>query len=232
MKTAAGIIFFDDAKGLERCLNSISSYVDLVIAIDGKFREFDADHFISNDDSLEVIKSYDNTRYYAYPNITEIEKRNKYLEIAGNLNVDFLLVIDSDEYAVIDECLFEKNLNLIHKNNQQRDLKTFNKIKPDVFGVKMFERQYEWYGLVRERYNERLLYAPGFMRYSQIHSNLVDINNFTRNFTTAKYTGEINGITLYNDDTLKSIDHINKSLSYQRFLFNNEKEARKRIVGY
>lgn len=45
------------------------------------------------------------------PNLTEIEKRNKYLVIAGSKNKDFLLVIDSDEYAVIDNNSFSKILH-------------------------------------------------------------------------------------------------------------------------
>jgi hypothetical protein len=39
-----------------------------------------------------------------------MEKRNKYLEIAGDRNIDFLLVIDSDEYAVIDAKELTRNL--------------------------------------------------------------------------------------------------------------------------
>lgn len=35
--------------------------------------------------------------------------------------------------------------------------------------------------------------------------NLVDVDHPSRNFTTRKYTSEINGITLYNDDDLRVI---------------------------
>lgn len=45
---------------------------------------------------------------FSGPNLTEIEKRNKYLVIAGSKNKDFLLVIDSDEYAVMDNNSFPK----------------------------------------------------------------------------------------------------------------------------
>ena len=105
---AAGIIFFDDEKGLQRCLHSIQSYVDLIIAIDGKFKYFEDDHDIS-------VESFPNSNYYCYPNLTEIDKRNKYLEIAGIKKIDFLLVIDSDEYAVIDMNEFSSNLTKIKK---------------------------------------------------------------------------------------------------------------------
>jgi hypothetical protein len=53
--------------------------------------------------------------YYCYPNLTEIDKRNKYLEIAGIKEIDFLLVIDSDEYAVIDMNELSSNLAKIKK---------------------------------------------------------------------------------------------------------------------
>ncbi|MFZ0367140.1 MAG: hypothetical protein WAL21_05590 [Nitrososphaeraceae archaeon] len=111
---AAGIIFFDDEKGLQRCLHSIQSYVDLIIAIDGKFY-FEDDHDISVDNSRKVVESFPNANYYCYPNLTEIDKRNKYLEIAGIKKIDFLLVIDSDEYAVIDMNEFSSNLIKIKK---------------------------------------------------------------------------------------------------------------------
>lgn len=230
MRIGAGIVFFDDAKGLKRCLHSIASNVDLVITIDGKFKEFDEDYDISIDGSREVVESFPNTRYYCYPNITEIEKRNKYLEIAAKLGIDFLIVIDSDEYAVIDKEELRRNLHFIMAGKELSE--ACNEFIPEVYGVKMFDEQYEKQNMIIERYNERLLYKPGFLRYSAIHSNLIDINNSNRNFTTSKYTGEIDGITLYNDDRLRSSSYISKSLKYQTYLFNSERIERKRIVGY
>src|SRR5919106_640450 len=108
--TAAGIVFFDDEKGLQRCLSSIQSFVDLIIAIDGKFKYFEDDHDLSIDNSRKVVESFPNAEHYCYPDLTEIDKRNKYLEIAGSKEVNFLLVIDSDEYAVIDINKFSRNL--------------------------------------------------------------------------------------------------------------------------
>jgi hypothetical protein len=56
--TAAGIVFFDDEKGLQRCLSSIQSFVDLIIAIDGKFKYFEDDHDLSIDNSRKVVESF------------------------------------------------------------------------------------------------------------------------------------------------------------------------------
>jgi hypothetical protein len=153
---AAGIVFFDEEKGLQRCLNSIRSYIDVIIAIDGKFKYFEDDHDISMDNSREVVESFPNAAYYCYPNLTEIDKRNKYLEIAGSRNIDFLLVIDSDEYAVIDKTKFSKNLDKIKEYktspNGDGDGKTM-KDKPDVYGIKIFEKHFEKPDYIREYRN-------------------------------------------------------------------------------
>jgi hypothetical protein len=228
---AAGIVFFDDEKGLQRCLHSIQSYVDLIIAIDGKFKYFDDDHDTSIDNSRKVVESFSNAVYYCYPNLTEIDKRNKYLEIAGIKEIDFLLVIDSDEYAVIDRDEFSKYLTQIKEYKTGALLDDKMKDTPDVYGIKIFEKHFEKPDFIRERYIERILYKPSKLRYQFIHCNLVDVNNLSRNFTTRKYTSEINGITLYNDDDLRSSHYLQRSVHYQRDLLENEVKAHKKIFS-
>ena len=230
MKVGAGIIFFEDARGLERCLSSICPFVDSVIAIDGRFRDFEEIYDISTDGSKEVVETFSNANYYSFPNLTEIEKRNKYLELAQAQNLDFLVVIDSDEYAVLDPVLFRSNLEAIMSQKQYDE--RFNEVIPEVYGLKMYDEQYEKQSFIVERYNERLLYKPGNLRYNCIHSNLIDIFDNSRNFTTAKYTSVVDGITLYNDDTLRTPEYLRKSIQYQSLLFNSERIERKRIVGY
>jgi len=51
---AAGVIFFDDDKGLQSCLSSIQDSVDPIIAIDGRFEQFEDDHYLSIDNSREL----------------------------------------------------------------------------------------------------------------------------------------------------------------------------------
>jgi hypothetical protein len=233
LTTAAGVVFFDDAKGLQRCLSSIQTYIDFIIAIDGKFKYFEDDHALSLDNSRKVVESFPNATYYCYPNLTEIDKRNKYLEIAGSRNIDFLLVIDSDEYAVVDMNIFSKNLERIKEyktsNDVNGDGKTKDKDTPEVYGIKIFEKHFEKPDYVRERFIERIFYKPARLRYHLIHCNLIDVDNPPRNFTTRKYTSEIDGITLYNDDDLRSNRYLERSIQYQSNLLESEVEARKRI---
>jgi hypothetical protein len=230
MKVGAGVIFFEDAMGLRRCLKSICPVVDLVMAIDGRFRDFEEIHDTSKDGSSEVVETFDNARYYNFPNLTEIEKRNKYLELAQSQNLDFLIVLDSDEYAVVDQNTLKTNLEEILR--QKKYDESFRGSIPEVYGIKMYDEQFERQNFIVERYNERLLYKPGNLRYHRIHSNLIDICDTNRNFTTAKYTSVVDGITLYNDDRLRTPDYIKKSIQYQTLLFSSERIERKRIVGY
>jgi hypothetical protein len=228
-RIAAGIISFDDERGLQRCMNSIHEYVDLMIVIDGKFRYFEDDHEISSDNSRDVVESFSNSAYCCYPNLTEIEKRNKYLEFAGDKNMDFLLVIDSDEFAVVNEVDFLFNLDKLRNskiNSGRRDGDN-----PDVYGVKIFEKHFEKPNFIRERYIERMFYKPGKLRYQSIHCNLVDIDNPSRNFTTGKYSSELHGITLYNDDDLRTHHYLERSVQYQSILLEEELAARKKIFG-
>jgi hypothetical protein len=100
---------------------------------------------------------------------------------------------------------------------------------PEVYGIKIFEKHFEKPGYIRDRYIERIFYKPTKLRYQSIHCNLIDIDTPARNFTTRKYTSEINGIVLYNDDDLRSNHYLQRSIKYQRNLLENEMEARKKI---
>jgi hypothetical protein len=227
MRIAAGIVSFDDERGLRRCMNSIYEYMDLMIVIDGKFRYFEDDHDISSDNSRDVVESFSNSEYYCYPNLTEIEKRNKYLEFAGDKNIDFLLVIDSDEFAAINEAEFLFNLDKLRNSKMNSD--RCDGDNSDVYGAKIFEKHFEKPNCIRERYIERIFYKPGKLRYQSIHCNLVDIDNPSRNFTTGKYSSEIHGITLYNDDDLRTNHYLERSIQYQSILLEGERAARKKI---
>lgn len=79
-------------------MSSTHDFVDLMIAINGKFRYFEDDHGNSSDNS-------------SYPNLKEIEKRNKYLEFAADKNIEFLLLIDPDEFALVNQVKFLFNLD-------------------------------------------------------------------------------------------------------------------------
>jgi hypothetical protein len=126
---------------------------------------------------------------------------------------------------------FSENLTRIkqYKTSSYIDRKT--KDTADVYGIKIFEKHIEKPDFIRERYIERIFYKPAKLRYQLIHCNMVDVDNPSRNFTTRKYTSEINGITLYNDDDLRNNHYLERSIQYQKNLLEGEIDARKKIFA-
>jgi hypothetical protein len=124
---------------------------------------------------------------------------------------------------------FSKNLAKIKEYKTGTPVNGKTKDIPEVYGIKIFEKHFEKPNFIRERYIERIFYKPAKLRYQSIHCNLVDVDDPSRNFTTRKYTSEINGITLYNDDDLRSNHYLQRSLQYQINLLENEMAARKKI---
>ena len=143
----------------------------------------------------------------------------------------FSLVIDSDEYAIIDANEFSKNLAKIKEYKTGAPINDKMKDTPDVYGIKIFEKHFEKPDFIRERYIERIFYKPAKLIYHLIHCNLVDVDDPSRNFTTRKYSSEINGITLYNDDDLRNNHYLQRSIQYQSNLLENEMVARKKIFA-
>jgi glycosyltransferase involved in cell wall biosynthesis len=95
-----GISFYNDAQGLERCLSSLQvPEIETILAIDGRYHGYRSDSDLSNDGSRQVVNKYPNTLLVDFP-ATQIRKRNKYLELSKRYGLDFLLILDSDEYIL------------------------------------------------------------------------------------------------------------------------------------
>ena len=96
MRFGAGISFYNDVKALERCLDSLQE-LDKIICVDGRYPGFRSRSDLSNDGSTEVVRGFPNTLLVDYP-ATQIQKRNRYLQLSKDYELDFLLIMDSDEY--------------------------------------------------------------------------------------------------------------------------------------
>ena len=111
---------------------------------------------------------------------------------------------------------FSNNLGKIKKYKTSALVEGRRQNTPDVYGIKIFEKHFEKPNFIRERYIERIFYKPSKLRYQFIHCNLVDVDHPSRNFTTRKYTSEINGITLYNDNDLRSSHYFQKKYTVSK----------------
>jgi hypothetical protein len=97
-KLAAGVIMYNDVKGVSRLLESIYQGLDLIIVVDGKFPQYPGSSDLSCDGSRETVLSFDNTLLVDCP-ASEYQKRSMYLSICEQEKVDYLLILDTDEYA-------------------------------------------------------------------------------------------------------------------------------------
>jgi len=100
-RTVACIIYYNemDNDNLERCLKSIHNKFNYIVAVDGAYKEFPHDNFLSTDGSTELAKKYCSN--VIIPNrewVDEIEKRNSYLKRL--CYGDFVVIIDSDEEMI------------------------------------------------------------------------------------------------------------------------------------
>lgn len=98
MRFAAGIIFYQDKDGLKRLLDSIAAGFDYMFCLDGKFPRHPGDTELSTDGSRELVLSYPNAVLFDCP-WPEYEKRQYYLRLCQEYAIDYLCILDSDEYA-------------------------------------------------------------------------------------------------------------------------------------
>lgn len=113
MRTALGFSFFDSVKEIPLSLGdpddpfAICNNVDIIIAVDGRYLGFDANHNYSEDGSAEYIKEhYENAvveQYWGY----QTDKRQRCFDLAGEMKCTHLIVLDSDEF--------------LHPDNKYRD---------------------------------------------------------------------------------------------------------------
>ncbi len=115
-----GLCFYQDVHSLTRCLYSLQSYpLDYLIAIDGKFKEYPAEGQLSDQQCLDLIKSFRHpVRYLATVGLEEMEKRQKYFDECSKLGIDVLITLDSDEYILPTATNWDLfHLDLLHKIN-------------------------------------------------------------------------------------------------------------------
>lgn len=98
-RTVACLIYYNEIQNIERCLKSIHNKFDWIIAIDGAYKEFPHDNFLSTDGSTEMAKRYCSRVIIPEREWKdEIEKRNEYLRQL--CYGDFVVIIDADEEMI------------------------------------------------------------------------------------------------------------------------------------
>jgi hypothetical protein len=208
-KLGVGINFYDDPFGLQRILNNKDFY-DLVhtfYLIDGRYaqRSDQPEHDPALVDA--IIKQYEKIHYVKMFDYKQIEKRNKYWELAQEHGMDFLIVLDSDEYIWIDPDKFKDTLEIC------------NKRKARCYPIKQDHPQ------VIEMPRPRLFKSPFDYRHKQSettisHGSLYDpdgkevINEMYEWFKDHEKRTGVDGIKIYHDKTFRTESRIIKDRIY------------------
>jgi len=233
---AAAIIFYDDVKGMKRALDSLTEGFDRIFCLDGKFKDFPTTEPLSTDGSREVVQSFTNTILMDCPNVSEIEKRSKYLELCGEYDVTYLCILDSDEYIVkADWEKFRINCqviaNKINRDSSSSGISSSDYTSYHVFGIRMeyadgpdqFDKPY--FTPATGVY-PRLWYKPYEMMYRNTHYGFVpkDPRNPFHREQTETWNTEIYGITMRHDPYYTRVDPKRESASskYKELLQKHE----------
>jgi hypothetical protein len=171
-KVAVGISYFNNVRELPRLLDPIHKHVDLIIGIDGRYPLFKWPSNISTDGSTELlIEKYNAVVEVNKSPVEQIDKRNQYLEIADKADMDFVLVLDSDDYLHADYqdwATFYKQLEKLPKDERLANIwfwmnpawqKNWNVVKDN-----------EWREYTR-------IIRPKEIRYDITHWQYIDVNN-------------------------------------------------------
>ncbi|MHA2142575.1 MAG: hypothetical protein ACXADD_13835 [Candidatus Thorarchaeota archaeon] len=205
MRWAAGIIFYNDKDSLERCLNSIHETIDFIFCIDGKFKMLEANHETSVDGSRELVQEYSNTVLVSVVGAHQVEKRNKYLELAEEYKVDVMLHIDSDEYVVGDLSWFRRNLD--------SGLDSFRD-RPKLYNLQIITKRDEHTYIVSR---PRIYHNPGLLRLLSIrHHTLYDMTNEPPTPLRVDCP-TLEGIQLHHDDELRNREWLKKMFDHQKW---------------
>lgn len=179
---AVGLSFFEDITSLEKCLDSVLANPDLnryvkVLAIDGKYKGYPIAHDLSEDGSRELVQDYikkypGHIELFDYPNEHERFKRQRYVNIAAQQEIPWLLILDSDEWVQIPKVeKFIKELKRIEEmwydTNIENTLPTQR--VGNVTTVMCIELGEESNLPIQAKMIPRLWYRPQDMHYTTKH---------------------------------------------------------------
>jgi hypothetical protein len=211
---AVGIIFYQDAAGLIRLLESLrplDSFISSIYAVDGRFVGPD---YGSNEDSelstdITELK-HDKLKLISLPNKKEWHKRQAYIEECYRDKPDFLLILDSDEYFGIHSISdFEKSLIEIKKLDNPRY------IYHNIYDIEYIDSVE-----IMRNTKPRLWFRPYQMEYiKNLNYRNKQYINFHTDPTGSMYPmGLIKGVRIIHDKTIRTKEYEIKNKEYHKRL--------------
>jgi hypothetical protein len=229
-----GTIFHNSYSELKRLSESLPpNSVDIWLCIDGIFNYSKEQNpelpDLSNDGSRELLlnqKNIEQVHIFDMPRSSEFDKRNKYLEMCKQYNIDTLIITDSDEFFIVPEGVTPERSWDIFKRNFEM-LASKNGYKHNVFSIRTLD-----IATNTDSVRARCWYNPADMRYvhnSHYHyyntkTEQKDLEHCIQNRLTycQSTRGVIKGLTLAHDHSLRSKEQLQLREQYQRFLVTYE----------
>ena len=142
-RLGVGVRFWNDEFGLNRLLSEPSLYrnVDHIYLLDGKYSDYEGVSETGKPFWLNLKPKY----YYELMEGTQVEKKNRLYELAEQNDLDYLIIVDSDEVLKIYPKHIEPALKLTDAFqgsvfpitfNQQGDFKTIPRLFKGPFSYR------------------------------------------------------------------------------------------------
>ncbi len=145
----ATYITYNDIETIRESVESIENKVDRIIAVDGRFKDFEGDSEISTDGTLSYLYGNDNIETHIYYG-DEVSKRNWFLNFVNDGAL--CLIIDADEILVGEIPDLDTDIGLIDifEHNDRRRHRRYNRFFRYRDGLHFYGKHY----LILDKDNE------------------------------------------------------------------------------
>ena len=198
-----GICWYDDSS-IFRLLDSLPREAQKIV-VDGRFGFNPNKNELSQEALRGRVKLYPNTIIIDAPNLSEPEKRNKYLQT----DKKYLFIIDSDEYIIVADW--------------DKVFKFLENLKGGVHDIFFEMDEFGGIGCY-----PRLWIYPKYFKYHLCHNMWSD--NRTGEFYKSGNTGgaQIPGILCGMNDKLRTPENLQNTVDYQIKMMEFEKPYRQK----
>jgi len=181
MKIAIGFSCYQSAEEIERSLTPWLPHISHVVAIDGRYQTPESPEMkkmnlpnYSTDETEEVLKKICGDKLiYEQFTASQMDKRQRYLDIAGDLHSDFLIVHDTDDFIHPDYQNWNKfnaQLEAVLKHWDDQIFKIWTWIPNEIIWSRQHNAVPSNYWM---KYN-RVHKDPGNQRYVLNHFTFTD----------------------------------------------------------
>lgn len=232
LKIGIGLIFYNDFDSLRRFLQSLQSYpFDRLIAVDGRFKGHTGKTPLSDKKTRDLFKGFQ-TPYVIIdaPDISQIEKRQIYLDKSEEYDLDVLIVLDSDEFIRTDLTnwpLFIEELSNILKANRHTYIQGYT--IPSYVNQKRYGSMDDYVINV-----SRVFYRPHTLKYVESHFEIRNKTTGVKMFYQSDTT-VLQHLIIGTDHKLRGKEYMKQHDDYETWQMENEEnrnEINKRIDAF